>query len=71
MTYAEQHTPAAWIEAFTIFGKYTPTHLSISVTHDQMYAGPPVQDVSEDDCKRLEELGWFVDEGFECFSRFV
>lgn len=47
------------IEAFTIFAKYEGENQYLpGVEHDEMWAGPNPEDVSEEDKKRLEELGW-------------
>lgn len=65
-----QNTCKAWAEVFEIFSKYE-VDASVAVGHDIIYAGPEPEDVSDDDMKRLEELGWFIDAEFGCLARFV
>jgi len=67
-----KHTYAALAEVFTIFNKYEGvTYAQISAEHDVIYAGPDPEDVSEEDRKRLSELGWYVDEHLDSFYRFT
>lgn len=44
------------IEGLNIFKKYG--EVSIQAEHDELFAGPVSQEVSTDDRKRLEEIGW-------------
>lgn len=47
------------IEAFTIFAKYEGDEQYLAAAeHDEIWAGPSPEDVSDEDKKRLEELGW-------------
>ena len=57
------------IEAFTIFRRYEDG--DIAAEHDIIYAGPAPNDVSEDDKLKLAELGWHVEEEFDCFFYFT
>lgn len=47
-----------YIEAFRIFAKYPGSPHGMSARHKEVYAGPNPRDVSAEDKKRLEELGW-------------
>lgn len=66
-------THKEWIESINIFASYadggTDSSFEISAEHDELYAGPDPETVSEEDKKRLDELGWFESDG--CFQRFV
>ncbi len=59
------------IEALQIFLKYgdpeNPTHCE----HDELWiCGIDPSDVSEEDKKRLDELGFFISESDNCFKSF-
>ena len=56
-------------EAFTIFAKYD-TDGYICAEHDEIFAGPNPEIVSEEDKKKLEELGWRPND-VDTFSKFV
>lgn len=56
------------LESFTIFHKYDADHIH-QASHDQIWAGPPVDEVSEEDLKRLSELKWIPDD--DCFTMMV
>lgn len=59
-----------WIEGFQIFAKYD--HIDdTSAEHEIFYAGPDPEVVSEEDLKRLDELGWFPQEKYNCFAHFT
>lgn len=59
---------AAWIEALQIFQKYQPNETFVmSAEHDIIYTGCSPDLVSDDDKKRLEELGLHVDEDLDSF----
>jgi hypothetical protein len=59
------------IEGLTIFKKYKDNNAgSFAAEHDEIFAGPSPEDVSEADKKKLEELGWHESD-YECFSKFV
>lgn len=45
------------IEALTIFKNY-PHYGDFSAGHDRVFAGPDPELVSDEDIKRLDELGW-------------
>jgi hypothetical protein len=66
-----KRTYAAWAEVFSIFAKYAPDVWGdVAAHHDEIYAGPDAEEVSEEDRARLEELGWTPnDEGG--FHRFT
>ena len=61
-------------EAFNIFAKYSNKDSSYDDTyaeHDVIYAGPKPEEVSEEDKKRLDELGWHPSEGYPCWLKFT
>ena len=63
------------VEGLLIFKKYfdqTPTRRrgDINFEHDECFAGPLPSIVSEEDKKRLEELGWGPDEENDCWHHF-
>jgi hypothetical protein len=62
---------AAWAEAFAIFANYAGEGGEVAAEHDVVYACPDVEEMTEADRKRLEELGWFISEEFECWTRFT
>jgi len=64
---------AKWSEAFAIFAKYASEEerQSTSTEHDIIYSGPSPSIVSEEDTKRLEELGWNTNEEYDCFYKFT
>jgi len=46
----------------------------IAAEHDILYAGPDDFDpgvMSEEDRARMKELGWHMDDEFDCWARFV
>lgn len=51
-----------WIESYQIFDKYEGYQYT-AAEHDEMWAGPQVDVVSEEDKKRLKALGWGTAEG--------
>lgn len=58
-----------WAEVFMIFSKYL-ANAQVVCEHDQIWAGPEADQVSAEDRKRLEALGWDPsNEGG--FTRFV
>ena len=61
------------IEALTIMAKYDDDSHPVAAEHDVIYAGVGINlgDVSQEDLKRLEELGWTHDKEFDCLSKFV
>lgn len=59
--------PESLIEAIQIFAKYEPNCISMSAEHDTLWVGPYVKDIRREDIKRLEELGWIIDDSVERF----
>ena len=59
-----------FLEAITILAKYEDA-LGLHAEHDQFWAGPRADDVSEEDAQRLEELNWFVDKDGDSWTTFV
>lgn len=60
------------IESIQIFRKYATSgaeEFPMGPMHDQLYAGPSPEIVSEEDKKRLSELGWF--EEYDSFCIFT
>lgn len=56
-------------ESLQIFRKYANSgddYFPMSPMHDQLYAGPDPIVVSEEDKKRLSEIGWFVESDSFC-----
>lgn len=70
-TVEHRHTYAGWIEALTIFAKYNSGYAEFSSEHDQLYGGVNPELVSAEDIARLDELGWHVEEHYECFYKFT
>lgn len=64
-----RYSYAAWIEAFTIFAKYSEGDDHIAAEHDIIYACD--KEVSQEDKERLEVLGWYWDEELPCFYKHV
>jgi hypothetical protein len=60
---------ADYAEAFTIFAKYGDGEWATNPGHDEIWSGPNPEIVSDEDKKRLEELGWMVED--ECFRVFT
>lgn len=58
------------IEALTIFLKYGDPKYPTHCEHDELYVDINPDKVSKEDKKRLDELGFFVNEGLEGFSSF-
>jgi len=62
-------TWAGLAESFTIFAKYGEGKWKTLAEHDIIYAGPNPEEVSKEDIKRLEQLGWDVSpDDLECFG---
>jgi hypothetical protein len=57
------------IESFQIFSKYCDEEYPTWCEHDALHVNVDESIVSEDDIKRLDELGFFVDEegGFKSY----
>lgn len=58
------------IEALTIFLKYGNPKYPTNCSHDELYVDINPDKVSEEDKKRLDELGFFVNEELEGFSSY-
>lgn len=59
------------IAGLQIIQEVEPNNWGISAEHDEIYAGGNSHNYTEDQIKRLEELGFHFDEGIECFRVFV
>lgn len=70
MVYTEcMITYDAMLESIQIFRKYASAgtdEFPMHPAHDQFYAGPSPDVVSDEDIARLESLGWFVEEDSFC-----
>ena len=53
-------TMRGWLEVFTIFAKYIDAdeRFNVCAEHDEIWAGPDAEVVTDEDKKRLYELGW-------------
>lgn len=58
------------IEALNIFLKYGNPTYPTNCSHDELYVDINPDEVSEEDKKRLDELGFFVNEESEGFSSY-
>jgi hypothetical protein len=59
------------IEALQIFAKYTDTKWPTHCEHDVLWiCGVEPDKVTEEDKKRLDELGFFIDEEDNYFKSF-
>lgn len=59
------------IEALQIFSKYTDTKYPTHCEHDVLMIMEVDEDsVTEDEAKRLDELGFFWSEEYECWASF-
>lgn len=59
------------IEALQIFLKYGNPRNPTNCSHDELHIMEiEPEDVSEEDIKRLDELGFFVSESENCFMSF-
>jgi len=62
------------IEGLTMFLKVIPVdelEHSVAAEHDVIYAGPNPDVFSEEQLKHLEDIGWRVEEEFDCFQFFT
>lgn len=60
-------------EGLTILAKYADENEYLSAEHDILY-GPVIKDgaeISEEDAKKLDELGWHVDSLTNSWAAFV
>jgi len=58
------------IEALLIFRKYGNPEWPTHCEHDVMHVSIDPHDVSEEDIDRLDELGFFEDDEFDCFKSY-
>jgi len=58
------------IEAFNIFRKYGNPEFPTHCEHDVMYVAIEYDKVSNDDKKKLDELGFFEDEDNDKFMSY-
>jgi len=58
------------LEGLKIFAKYGGDEYLVAAEHDVIFAGP-WEPLSEEDNKRLEELGWHFDEYADSWAKFV
>jgi hypothetical protein len=58
------------IESLNIFKKYDKGQYPTHCEHDKMFFSVSPDEVSDEDIERLDELGFWVDEEFDCFSSF-
>ena len=56
-------------EVLNILMKYDPDS-DFSAEHDKIWAASSEVEITDEDLNRLEELGWFIDEEFDCWSHF-
>ena len=68
-----KYTLAGWSEAFAIMGKYSDATFQVCAEHDEIFAGNEIdmESISPEDMKRMEELGWMVNESDGGFHRFT
>jgi len=68
----EKYTVEGWSRAFEIMGRYQKPGKMFHVApeHDELFAGPDPEIVTEEDKKALEELGWYPND-VGCFSRMT
>ncbi len=53
-----------------ILNKYAPD-TECGVDHDQIWVNVGREDLDIEDLKSLDDLGWFYDNEFEAWSKFV
>lgn len=59
------------IEALNIFLKYIGNEKYPTwAEHDEFGVNCPIENMSEEDIKKLDELGFFWDNNYECFISF-
>lgn len=59
-------------EGLTILEKYCGRDDPCVVGHDIIYAGGvEASKMSDEDAKRIDELGWHWDDEFDCWARFT
>jgi hypothetical protein len=58
-------------DGLAILRKYDPDG-DVAAEHDIVYAGHAEDfTLTADDASRMEELGWFVDDEYDSWARFV
>ena len=60
------------LEGLNILAKYSDSG-DFAAEHDQIWAGPDdasEMEISEEDLKTLDDLGWFIDDEFDSWSHF-
>ena len=60
----------AWAEAFSIFAKYDERG-DVAAEHDEVFAGPDCNVMSDEDLVRLAALGWTPNTDVGGFSKFT
>lgn len=58
-------------EAFTILAKYNDESYVTDAEHDILYAQVDADKVTDEDMKKLDELGWHVDSEYGCMAMFT
>ena len=58
------------IKALQILSKYTGSKHATHCEHDVLYVTVDPSLVSDEDKKKLDEMGFFVDSEFDCFASF-
>ncbi len=58
------------LEGLKIIAKYTPD-TDFAAEHDIIYCGEcDEMNMSDEDKKKMEDLGWFIDEEYNCWCSF-
>lgn len=59
-------------EGLQIFEKYRPGKQLAGAEHDVILSiDMPMEDLSADDLRRLDDMGWFLSGEFACWAIFV
>ena len=58
------------IEALQIFRKYSDTKYPTNCEHDTLYVDVNPELLSDEDIKKLDDLGFFVDDELEVFMSY-
>lgn len=59
------------IEGLSIMQKHGLS-VEVDAQHDVLYAGPGIDgELTDEEQKKLEELGWHWDEEFDCWAIFT
>ena len=59
------------IQGLQILSRYRLQNDWIAAEHDIIYGPDLKEDVTPEDAKQLENLGWFFDEEFDCWAVFT